>query len=81
MRGCKRCKDRGLVTDDDITDLKRLANIRNPVAHFRNVSDNAILDRRSIDSGYSADEVLRRDAYFAFGVAVRMLAKPPFRLG
>jgi hypothetical protein len=77
----KRCRERGLLTDGDIADLKRLAGFRNPLAHFRNVSDASNLDRRSIDSGASADKVVRSDAHFAFSVMVRMLAKPPFRLG
>jgi hypothetical protein len=55
-------------------------DLRNPLTHFRNVDDEHNLDRRSIESGVYAGEILSRDAWFAVGLAVRMLAKEPFRL-
>jgi hypothetical protein len=53
----------------------------NPLSHFRHVDDGSNLDRRSIDESRSADDLLRHDAIFAIGLAVRMLSRPAFRLG
>ncbi|PZU87002.1 MAG: hypothetical protein DI527_19430 [Chelatococcus sp.] len=76
----RRCQARGLLDDQDVTDLKQLVGLRNPITHFRHVDDIHNLDRRSIATGQPAGELLGRDAWFAIGLAVRILAKPPFRL-
>lgn len=55
--------------------------LRNPLSHFRHVQEVANLDRRAIQTGETAEELLSRDAVFAIGLAVRMLGKPAFRLG
>lgn len=76
-----RCRVNGLLTDEDVTDLKKLASLRNPLTHFRHVNDAHNLDRRSIATGRLAGEILSADAWFAVSLATRMLAKEPFRLG
>ncbi|POR49336.1 hypothetical protein [Bosea psychrotolerans] len=76
----RRCQAQGLLDDQDIADLKQLASLRNPLTHFRHIDDSHNLDRRSIATGQPAGELLGRDAWFAISLAVRMLAKPPFRL-
>ena len=76
-----RCQARNLITDRDSRDLERLMSLRNPLSHFRTFDDGQNLDRRAVDAGLRPDEVLRRDAWFAIGLAVKILAKPPFRLG
>lgn len=77
----RRCREREVISDADVADLRRMMDLRNPLSHFRHVHDDGHLDRRSVDERTSATDLLRRDAIFAIGVAVRILAKPAFRLG
>lgn len=77
----RRCQEREVISDGDVTDLRRMMALRNPLSHFRHVDDGSNLDRRSIDESTSAEELLRRDAVFSIGLSVRMLAMPAFRLG
>lgn len=77
----RRCRDRDIISEQDVTDLKRLMALRNPLSHFRHMHDASNVDRRSIQSGETAEDLMRKDAIFAIGLAVRMLAKPAFRLG
>lgn len=76
-----QCFDIGLLSDQDVADLKRLTSLRNPLTHFRHIGDAHNLQRRSMSAGKDAIELLRSDAWFAMGLAVRMLAKKPFRVG
>jgi hypothetical protein len=77
----RRCREREVISDADVADLRRMMDLRNPLSHFRHVHDEGHLDRRSVDERTSATDLLRHDAIFAIGVAVRILAKPAFRLG
>lgn len=77
----RRCSDQDVISDQDVADLQKLMDLRNPLSHFRHVHDASNLDRRSIDTGQHAMDLIRHDAIFAIGLAVRMLAKPAFRLG
>jgi hypothetical protein len=77
----KRCRSGGLVTDEDCRDLERLMGLRNPLSHFRPVDDDQNIDRRALASDLRSDDLLQRDAWFAISLAVRVLAKPQFRLG
>jgi hypothetical protein len=77
----KRCQDRNLISVQDSGDLERLASLRNPLSHFRSVSDYQNVDRRAITAGIRPESLIQQDAWFAIGLAVRMLAKPQFRLG
>jgi hypothetical protein len=77
----ERCRKRVLITDDEAADLSRLMELRNPLSHFRHITDDSSLERRSMNAGESADELLRKDAYFAIALVVRILAKPAFRIG
>lgn len=77
----ERCQARNSITDRDYRDLERLIGLRNPLSHFRNIDDPHNLDRRAIIGKCNADELLSRDAWFAIGLVVRILSKPPFRLG
>jgi hypothetical protein len=76
-----QCQAIGLLSDHDVGDLKRLSTIRNPLTHFRHINDEHNLSRRSMTTGNDAGELLRSDAWFAIGLAVRTLAKKPFRVG
>lgn len=75
------CREHNVISEQDGRDLRKLMDLRNPLSHFRHLHDESNLDRRSIDSGETADDLMRRDAVFAIGLAVRILAKPEFRLG
>lgn len=77
----KRCQDRNLISSQDSDDLERLMGLRNPLSHFRTVADGQNLDRRAITTGLQSEALIERDAWFAIGLAVRILAKPQFRLG
>jgi hypothetical protein len=76
-----QCGEMGLLNDNDVSDLKRLASLRNPLAHFRHINDAQNLTRRSVTAGQDATDLLRNDAWFSIGLAVRLLAKRPFRVG
>lgn len=54
--------------------------LRNPLSHFRHVDDPGNLDRRLLDARQHGADLIEHDAVFAIGLAVRMLAKPAFRL-
>lgn len=77
----RRCRERNVISDQNVADLRRMMDLRNPLSHFRHVDDSSNLDRRTIDSGVSADDLLRRDAIFSIGLVVSVLTKPAFRLG
>jgi hypothetical protein len=77
----KRCQDRNLISGQDFGDLERLMGLRNPLSHFRPVADGQNIDRRAVAAGIRSDALIEQDAWFAIGIAVRMLAKPQFRLG
>lgn len=77
----RRCRERNIVSEQDVADLSRLMELRNPLSHFRHIHDGGSLERRSIESAGGASDLMRKDATFAIGLAVRMLGKPPFRLG
>jgi hypothetical protein len=77
----KRCQERKLITEKDADDLERLMSLRNPLTHFRTLGDAQNLDRRALTDGLPSETLIEQDAWFAVGLAVRMLAKPEFRLG
>jgi len=77
----KRCEDRNLISGQDSSDLERLMSLRNPLSHFRTVADGQNLDRRAMTAGLRSEDLIEQDAWFAIGLAVRILAKPQFRLG
>ena len=77
----RRCRERDVIDDRDVTDLQKLMVLRNPLSHFRHVDDPGNLDRRLLDARQHSADLIEHDAVFAIGLAVRMLAKPAFRLG
>ncbi len=77
----KRCQDRNLISSEDFGDLERLMSLRNPLSHFRTVADDQNIDRWAITAGLRSDALIKQDAWFAIGLATRILAKPQFRLG
>jgi hypothetical protein len=76
-----RCLERGVITKDDASDLRRLMALRNPLSHFRDLDDDTNLSRRVLSTMMPAIEHLRSDATFAIGLAIRVLSLPAFRLG
>jgi len=77
----ERCVERQIISETDASDLKKLMNLRNPLSHYRNIDDPSNLSRRVLDSMEPAMNHLIRDASFAIGLAVKLLALPAFRLG
>lgn len=77
----RRCRERDVISDEDVADLRRMMDLRNPLSHFRHVHDGSNLDFRTMEQRASADELLRRDATFSIGLTIRMLSRPAFRLG
>jgi hypothetical protein len=77
----RRCEERHVISAQDAQDLRRLMELRNPLSHFRSLDDPSNLSRRVLDTMVKADHHLFRDASFAIGVAIRVLALPAFRLG
>lgn len=77
----RRCAGQGVITPSLAGQLKQLMGLRNPLSHFRRVDDPESLSRRALDSQTPAQVTLQRDATFAIGVAVDLLASPAFRLG
>jgi hypothetical protein len=76
----ERCLFRQIITEADAADLRRLMDFRNPLSHYRSISDPLNLSRRVLDSQQPAEHHLLSDASFAISMAVRLLALPPFRL-
>ncbi|TRO86001.1 hypothetical protein FKB34_16280 [Glycocaulis profundi] len=77
----RRCREREVISDSDVTDLRRMMALRNPLSHFRHLDDSSNLDRRSMSESEPAEDLLRHDAIFSIALAVRMLSMPAFRLG
>jgi hypothetical protein len=77
----RRCLARGILSQNDVDDLRRLMDLRNPLSHFRNIDDPSNLSRRAMVSALPAQTHLLLDATFAVSMAVRSLALPEFRLG
>ena len=77
----KRCRDRNLITVTDADELGRLMGLRNPLSHFRPVNDDQNVDRRAITARLRSEALIEQDAWFAIGLAVRILGRAPFRLG
>lgn len=76
-----QCLEKKVITQRDADDLVRLMELRNPLSHFRGINDPSNLSRRVLNTMVSAEAHLFRDASFAIGMAVRLLALPSFRLG
>ena len=62
-------------------ELRKLGNLRNPLAHFRTMDDPTHVDRRSMHEKAHYLDILRQDAFFAIALVMRILAKKPFRIG
>ena len=77
----RRCKEFAVVSDETAAELERLMSLRNPLSHFRGINDPASLSGRVMMTLEPAEAHLRRDATFAIGLTIRVLALPQFRLG
>lgn len=73
------CRAAGLLSADDESDLRKLADRRNALAHFRDVSDPSNVERRSISERRPASEILEEDAADAVALLARVLGKSAFR--
>ena len=77
----ERCLASKVISDELAGKLRRLMNLRNPLSHYRSISDSSNLTRRAITTLVPAEIHLHQDASFAIGVAVQLLSLPAFRLG
>lgn len=77
----RRCREKDVISDEDVADLQKLMRLRNPLSHFRHVHDDSNLDRRAFATGQHAYDLMRQDAEFAIALAVRILSKSAFRVG
>ncbi|TRO86743.1 hypothetical protein FKB34_15940 [Glycocaulis profundi] len=77
----RHCREREVISDEDVTDLRRMMALRNPLSHFRHLDDSSNLDRRSMSESKPAEDLLRHDATFSIALAVRMLSMSAFRVG
>lgn len=75
------CEGKGYLTGHDSTELKKLANLRNPLSHYRSLDDPSHVDRRSMTEKAHFLEILERDAFFAIALIMHILGKRPFRVG
>jgi hypothetical protein len=75
-----RAESSGILNSDDVAALKKLAELRNPLSHFRSVSDPGNLTRRSMTTDELPEEILRVDAHFAISTIIRLLANAPFNV-
>jgi len=57
----RRCREKDVISDQDNVDLLKLMDTRNPLSHFRHVHDESNLDRRSIDTGHHATDLMSHD--------------------
>jgi hypothetical protein len=76
----RRCKAKGFLSAEDGGELERLVALRNPLMHFRDVNDGSNLMRRSIQASVPPEDLLEEDAFFAIGVAIKILSRKPFRV-
>lgn len=75
-----RCEALGIVENSQIEGLKKLASLRNPLSHFRSVSDGQNLTRRAMAGDELAEDILAHDAHFAMTTVVSLLSSSPFRV-
>lgn len=75
------CEGKGYLTGHDSAELKKLANLRNPLAHYRSLDDPSHVDHRSMTEKAHFLEILERDAFFAIALIMHILGKKPFRVG
>lgn len=73
-------RESGVITAEEDQELERLASLRNPLTHYRGANDPEHIDQQAMQQRSASDAILERDAVFAVTLALRMLAKPPFRL-
>lgn len=76
----KRCLDDGVIDEPFAKELRQLMELRNPLAHYRDVNDASNLTRRAMETSKHPQEHLIGDATFAMSVAVKLLSLPSFRL-
>ena len=70
-----------MLAEPEVLDLKRLATLRNPLSHFRDMDDPGNLTRRSMVEDKPAEDLLSSDAHFAIATVIRLLANASFRVG
>jgi hypothetical protein len=73
------CRAAGLLSENDESELRKLADRRNALAHFRDVNDPSNVERRSLSERRPPEDILEEDAAAAVAVLSKILGKPAFR--
>jgi hypothetical protein len=77
----QRCLESGILDASNAAALRTLSELRNPLAHFRNLDDETHLSRRMLSLDTPSMEILAADADTAIETVHRVLGLPQFRLG
>src|SRR6516225_3832406 len=54
----RRCRAKGVLSLEDSASVERLANLRNPLSHLRNVNNSSNLTRRSMNADQEVSDVM-----------------------
>lgn len=65
----------GYVSDKDVSDIRQLIDLRNPLTHFRPPLDSTSYSVRALGQGESPTDLMQRDSISAIRLAVRMLGR------
>ena len=65
----------GHVSDKDVSDIRQLIDLRNPLTHFRPPLHRSSYSVRGLGQGEQPTDLMQRDSIFAIQLAVRMLRK------
>jgi hypothetical protein len=77
----KRSLDWDIISDEDGGMVNQLSDIRNPLSHYRHMSDQTKLWRRSAKEDIPEKELLEKDAHLAISVVARIIPKISNSLG
>lgn len=75
------CTEKEIISRVDSANIRRLMEVRNPLTHFRPLSEGSNVDNRAVKLGIRTTSLIEQDARFAIGLAVQILSRPQFRIG
>ncbi|MDC9701673.1 MAG: hypothetical protein PSN37_05580 [Alphaproteobacteria bacterium] len=76
----KCCQENNMLSNQEVTDINKLKDLRNPLSHHRHFDDDANLTSRSVKANDLSGDLLQSDASFAIGLVAKILGKAPFKL-
>ena len=75
IRLLSEARDQGWLRDQEYADLERIRQLRNPLAHFRAWGRPETIQRRALEAGASAYELIERDAREVLAAVMSMLSR------